>query len=212
MARIRISPTLLIGLLIVAFIGISLLFRVFLPYGDIFVGDTIKHGSNDAYFYMRLVDNVSNHFPQLTQFDPYFIYPSGNNVVSLPFFHWIIVFFAWIAGMGHPTQHTIDIIGVYLPAILGALTVIPVFFIGKTLFNKWVGGLAAGLIAMLPGEFLSRSMLGSGDNPVAEVFFTTTAMAFLILAIKTASKCQLSFTHILQRDWKGILKPLIYSL
>ena len=212
MSKLKISPALIIGLLLVAFFGISLLYRIYLPYGEIFVGGDIKYGSNDAYFYMRLVDGVSHNFPHLTQFDPYFIFPGGNNVVSLPFFHWIIAFFAWIAGLGHPSQHTIDIIGVYLPAIMGALTVVPVFFIGKALFNKWAGVLAAGLIAILPGEFLARSVLGSTDNPVAEVLFTTTALAFLIWAIKKASQNQLTFAHLFQRDWKIILKPLIFSM
>ncbi len=212
MTKLRISPALLIGLLVVVFFGVSLIFRIASPYGQIFVDDQIKYTHNDAYFYMRLVDNAANNFPHLTQFDPYFIYPGGLNVTSLPFFHWLIVFFAWIFGLGHPTQHLIDLIGVYLPAIMGALTVVPVFFIGKALFNKWAGVLAAGLVAILPGEFLSRSMLGSSDNPVAEVFFTATAMAFLIYAIKTASQNQLTFNHILKRDWKVILKPLILSL
>ena len=212
MAKIRIPPALLIALLLIAFIGISLAFRIYLPYGQIFVGDEIKYGSNDAYLYARLVDNLAHNFPHLTEFDPYFLYPGGNVVTSLPSYHWITAIFAWIAGGGHPDQHTVDMVGVFLPAILGALTIIPVFFIGKTLFNKWVGIFAAALIAILPGEFLSRSMLGSGDNPVAEVFFTTTALAFLILAIKSASQNQLSFTHIFKREWKVILKPLIYSI
>jgi asparagine N-glycosylation enzyme membrane subunit Stt3 len=212
MAKFKISPALLIALLIVAFFAISLVFRIHVPYGEIFVGDDIKYASNDAYYYMRLVDNAADNFPQLTQFDPYFIYPGGNNVASLPSFHWLIAVIAWIVGLGNPTQHTVDLIGVYLPAIMGALTIIPVFFIGKTLFNKWVGVFAAGLMAILPGEFLSRSMLGSGDNPVAEVLFTTTALAFLIAAIKNASQNRLIFTHLFQRDWKVILKPLIFSL
>jgi asparagine N-glycosylation enzyme membrane subunit Stt3 len=212
MTKFRISTPLLIGLLLAAFIVISLLFRILLPYGDIFVGDDIKYASNDAYYYMRLVDNLSHNFPQLTQFDPYFLYPGGNIVTSLPTFHWITAILAWMGGAGHPTQNIIDLIGVYLPAILGALTVIPVFFIGKTLFNKWVGVLAAGLIAILPGELLSRSMLGAGDNPVAEVFFTTTALMFLILAVKTAVQNQLSFAHIFKGDWKVMRKPLIYSV
>jgi len=90
--------------------------------------------------------------------------------------------------------------------------VVPVFFIGKALFNKWVGVLAAGLVAIMPGEYVSRTMLGSSDNPVAEVFFTAVALAFLIWAIKIASQNQMTFSHILKRDWKVILKPLIFSL
>jgi asparagine N-glycosylation enzyme membrane subunit Stt3 len=212
MSKIRFSTPLLIGLLIAAFIVISLIFRIFLPYGDIFVGNDIKYSSNDAYYYMRLVDNLSHNFPHLTKFDPYFLIPGGNVVTSLPTFHWMTAILAWIGGGGHPTEHVIDLIGVYLPAILGALTVIPIFFIGKLLFNKWVGVLAGGLIAILPGEYLSRSLLGAGDNPVAEVFFTATALAFLIAAVKTAVQRQLSFAHIFKGEWKVMLKPLILSV
>ena len=212
MTKFRFSPALLVVLLLIIFFGVSLFFRIYQPYNQIFVDDQIKYTHNDAYYYMRLVDNAATNFPHLTQFDPYYIYPGGNNVTSLPFYHWMIVFISWVAGAGHPTQHLIDLVGVFLPAILGALTLVPVFFIGKALFNKWAGLFAAGLVAILPGEYLSRSMLGSSDNPVAEVFFTATAMAFLIYAIKTASQNQLTFSSIFKREWKVILKPLILSV
>lgn len=212
MARLKISPALIIGILIVLFFVISLIFRIYLPYGDIFGTDSIKYANNDSYFYMRLVDNVSSHFPHMTQFDPYYLYPGGVNIVFMPFLHWIIAFLAWVIGLGHPTQQLIDMIGVYLPAIMAALTIIPVFFIGKALFNKWAGVLAAGLMAVFPGEYLSRTILGATDNPIAETLFTTTALAFLIYAVKSASQNQLTFANIWKRDWKVIRKPLICSL
>jgi len=119
MAKFKISPALVVALLIIIFFGVSLAFRICGPYNNIFVGDDIKYTHNDAYFYMRLVDNAANNFPHLTQFDPYMIYPGGHEVASLPLYHWIIAFFAWVIGVGHPSQHLIDMIGVYLPAILG---------------------------------------------------------------------------------------------
>lgn len=212
MTKLKIHPGLLIGILIAAFFGISLFFRIYLPYGKIFVDDWIKMSSIDVYFYMRLVDNLVYNFPHLTQFDPYLIYPGGGGVGSLSFFHQLQAGFIWIIGLGSPTQHTVDVVGAYFPTVLAALTIIPVYFIGKTLFNKWAGLLAAGLIAILPGEFMGRSILGGGDNPIAETLFTTTALAFLILAIKTAGQRQLSFKSIMERDWKLITRPLIYSL
>lgn len=199
-------------LLLAAFIGISLLLRIYLPYGQVVVGDTIKFQSTDSPFYMRQLDNLLAHFPQTTTFDPYYLYPGGINYAPLPLFEWIIAFFAWIAGAGHPTQHTLDMVAILIPAIMGALIVIPVFFIGKTLFNKWVGIFAAGLVAVFPGEFLSRTMLSCSDFPVVEVFFTTTALAFLIAAIKTAKQNQFTFSHLWKRDWKIVRKPLIYAL
>jgi asparagine N-glycosylation enzyme membrane subunit Stt3 len=64
----------------------------------------------------------------------------------------------------------------------------------------------------LPGEFLGRSILGFTDYHVAEVFFTTVAMLFLILAVKSGRDKQLSFSSLRHRQWVTITKPLIYSL
>ncbi|MCJ7606027.1 MAG: oligosaccharyl transferase, archaeosortase A system-associated, partial [Dehalococcoidales bacterium] len=113
---------------------------------------------------------------------------------------------------GSPTQHTIDIVGAYVPAIMAALTVIPVYFIGKALFNRWAGVMAAGLIAILPGEYLGRSILGFTDHHVAEVLFTSMTVMFLILAIKSARKRSLDFGHIMKGDWRTFRRPVIYAV
>jgi oligosaccharyl transferase (archaeosortase A-associated) len=212
MTQGKYSPSLLVAIILGAFFGIALCLRVSLPYDQVFVGDWIKFTGADAYYHMRLVDNLLHHFPQSITFDPYTFYPHGTNIVWPPFFDWLIAGIAWLVGLGSPTQRTIDIVGVYFPAILGALTVIPVFFIGKELFNRWVGVLSAGLIAIIPGEFLGRSILGFTDHHVAEVLFTTLTMLFLILAIKSAKQRGLSFNHLKRRDWSTIIKPLICSL
>jgi dolichyl-diphosphooligosaccharide--protein glycosyltransferase len=208
----KIHPRLIIGILIAIFFGVSLYLRIFLPYDQIFSGDWIKFSSNDAYYQMRLVDNLVHNFPKLTHFDPFFIYPGGAEVGGVHFFHWLLASIIWITGLGSPTQHTIDIVGVYFPAILGALTVVPVYFIGKALFHRWAGVLAAALIAILPGEFLGRSILGLADYHIAETFFSTVAILFLILAIKDAEQRQLAFSRLRHPDWKASVRPLVYSL
>jgi len=208
-----LSPVLLVGILLALFFGIALYLRIFLPYDQIFSGDWIKFASTDAYYNMRLIDNLVQHFPHRIMIDPYISYPSTAGIdIIPPFFHWLLGGIIWVIGLGSPTQHTIDVVGVYFPAVLGALTVIPVYFIGKVLFGRWAGVIAAGLIAIMPGEFLGRSILGFTDYHVAEWLFTTTAMMFLILAIKTSRERQLTISHLWHRDWAIISKPIIYSL
>ncbi len=194
------------------FFAIALTFRVYLPYDKVFGSDWIKFTGADAYYHMRLVDNLVHNFPRLLSFDPYLIYPGGGSVGSIRFFDWLLASITWVIGLGSPTERTIDIVGVYFPAVLGALTVIPVYFIGRELFGRWAGIFSAGLIAIMPGEFMGRSILGFTDHHVAETLFTTIAMLFLILAIKTAGQRQLTFNHIKRRDWTTSARPLIYSL
>jgi dolichyl-diphosphooligosaccharide--protein glycosyltransferase len=104
------------------------------------------------------------------------------------------------------------VVAAYVPPILGTLTLIPVYFIGKELFNRWAGVIAAALVAILPGEFLHRSLLGFTDHHIAETLFTTVFALFLIMAIKRARERDISFSHILSRDWSTITKPLVYTL
>jgi oligosaccharyl transferase (archaeosortase A-associated) len=208
----RLSTRVKCGLILAAIFGIALSIRTWLPYDGIFVGDWIRFQGNDPWYNMRLVENLLQHFPFRNAFDPFTYYPYGQAVPFAPFYDWFIGFVAWIVGFGHPSLHTAEVVGAYFPAVLGALVTVPVYFLGKVLFNRNVGLLAAALIAILPGEFLTRSLLGFTDHHVAEVLFSTIAMLFLILALKGAKEKAISFEHIWGRDWRTIRKPLLYSL
>ncbi len=210
MSQTKFSPRLITGIMLALFLGIALYFRVYLPYNYVFSGDWIKFTGIDAYYHMRLVDNLLHNFPQRITFDPYTLFPHGRTLDWPPFFDWLLAGIIWLVRLGSPSQRTIDVVGVYFPAVLGALTVIPVYFIGRALFNRWVGLLSAGLIALLPGEFLGRSILGFTDHHVAETLFTTVTMLFPILAIRSAKQRQLYLLSRNQPD--GLLTEEIASL
>lgn len=206
----KLLPRLIEGILVALFFGLALYLRAILPHDAVFVGDWIKFTGTDAYDHMILVDNLAHNLPHHSSFNPYLIYPGGGGI-TFSFFEYLLAGIIWLIGLGSPTQHVIDVVGVYYPAVLGALAVIPVYFIGKALFNRWVGVMAAGLIAILPGEFLGRSILGFTDQHVAETLFSTIAMLFLILAIK-AGQGKFTFDHLRKMNRAVIAKPLIYSL
>ncbi len=145
MIQKRFSPKLIVGIILAVIFGIALYFRAGLPYDQVFSGDWIKFTSVDAYYHMRLVDNLVQNFPNRLAIDAYSYFPYGALVTWFPFFDWLLAGIIWLIGFGAPSQHTIDVIGAYFPAVLGALTVIPVYFIGKELFNHWVGVISAGL-------------------------------------------------------------------
>lgn len=212
MNRTEFNSKLIAGIFLAVFFGAALFIRVVLPYDKVFVGDWIKFTGVDAYFFMRIVDNLVHNFPHLNAFDPYLLYPSGWSISAQTFWPYFISIVTWLFGFGSPSQHTVDMVGVYFPAVLGALTTIPVYFIGKTLFNRWAGVMAAGLIAIFPGEFLGRSILGFTDYHVAEVMFTTVTMLFLILAVKTGRDRQLTLGNLWHGQWATVTKPFIYSI
>jgi dolichyl-phosphooligosaccharide-protein glycotransferase len=129
--------------LLFIFFGVALYLRVAFLYNQVFVDNTVRYTTTDAYYFMRQVDNLVHNFPHLTSFDPYLSYPTGAVSGSQTLFARLLGGITWVCGLGSPTQHTIDLVSAYAPAVLGALTVLPVYFIGRTLFSQRAGILAA---------------------------------------------------------------------
>ena len=199
----KIPSWAVVVLLLLVIILVALWLRIVLPYNQVFVKDWVKMTGIDAYYYMRLIDNLMKHFPQLTEFDPYLQYPGGWAVGAVPdFFAYFMGAIIWLVGLGKADQHMVDVIAVYIPPLLAALTVLLAFFIGKTVGGKWMGLLSAGLLAILPGEFLNRSLLGYTDHHIAEVLFSSGMMLFIFLGIrKNQSK---TLGDMLKDGWRGI--------
>ncbi|MDO8567995.1 MAG: oligosaccharyl transferase, archaeosortase A system-associated, partial [Dehalococcoidales bacterium] len=208
----KLPLKLIIGISLAIFIGVSLWLRIYLPYDQIFTNGWIKFSSNDAYYYMRIIDNLAHNFPHLNGYDPYLIYPGGSAIGSIVFFGWFVSGIIWLISFGSPSQHTIDVVAAYYPAVLAALTIIPTYFIGKNLFGRGAGIIAAALIAIMPGEFMGRSILGFTDHHVAETLFSTLVMLFLILAIKSAGENKLTFEHLKKQDWAASRRTMLYAL
>jgi len=210
--RIKPSTTVIYGVALALIFAFALFLRTYFPYHNVFTGTWVRFQYEDAYYHMRVIENLSYHFPHRIFFDPFTFYPHGQTVFFAPFFDTLVGFFIWVIGLGHPSTQVIETVGAYFPAILGALVTFPVYFIGKELFNRTVGLIAAALVVILPGQFLLRSLLGFTDHHVAETFFSTLIILFLILAVKRAKEKELSFNSLRNRDWRSLRKPLVYSL
>jgi len=163
----------LLGLIVVG----AFLLRVVGQLDKVFVDGNVWFRGVDSWYHMRLVDNMMVNFPQLLHWDMYAGYRAGAQVGYYPLMHWIISLFGRIFDY--------EVVAAYLPPIVGALTLIPVYFIAKELFHKsWIALLTSLLVAVLPSEFLHRSLLGFTDHHCLEVLLMTTTFLFLILAHK----------------------------
>ena len=200
----------IVALLVI--VGLSLYIRVKIPYEKIFVDGEVWFRGTDPYYFIRHIENAVHNFPHVNAFDPYKVFPDGGAVLAQPFFVFLGAAIVRLFTFGSVDTHTVETIGAYIPPILGTLTVVAVFFIGKELVNKWVGLLSAALLIILPGEFLNRSLLGFADHHVVDSLLFTASMLFFIMAIRRARERKLSLNNLLQRNWSDFIKPLIYSL
>ncbi len=200
-----------IVLLFTAFL-ISLYIRAVLPHDSVFPGNGIfSISEDDGVYQMRVVDWIIHNYPHFLWFDPYTLYPSGQNQPWAPLFTFSLATIIWIVGLGSPSLDMTYTIGAYFPAILGALVIIPTYFIAKNVFeDRRVGILCAFIIALLPGHFLDRSILGFVDHHIAETLLSTFTMLFLILSVKAARRNKFTFNDIKAWNWKALSPSLPY--
>jgi len=192
--------------------GLALFIRIYFRQDDVFGSGWVRFAETDPWYHIRLLENLLQHFPQRISFDPYTFFPFGRNVFFAPFFDLILGFFVWVIGWGSPSQNTLEVVAAYFPAVAGALITIPVFFLGKELFNKNTGLICALLVAFMPGNFLARSLLGVTDHHVIEIIFRTVTLLFLILLIKSSRENEIRFSDVIHFNWGRCRKPLLFSV
>jgi oligosaccharyl transferase (archaeosortase A-associated) len=200
------------ALIVAAIFFVSLWIRTRPSYSVFLPSGFVKFTSNDAWYHIRTLKLLLEHYPHRIFFNPMTNYPNGSYIHFGPLYDQMMALTSLVLGLGHPGPGLVDAVGAYFPAVLGALTVIPVYYIGKYVGGHKTGILAAILIAFAPGQFLSRSVIGFTDHHVAESLISTFFMMFFMLALISAKKNKLHFEHVINKDFNVLKEPLIYSI
>ncbi|HDQ16014.1 MAG TPA: hypothetical protein ENN45_03045, partial [Bacteroidetes bacterium] len=142
----------------------------------------------DPYYNMRLVEVTyeTGAYPYYLEPDPLLNYPLGRSGARPPLLNMAALGFSRILT---PFMDEIDAIGLsmqFIPALFGALLVFPIYFIGKTLFNRKAGLIAAFFIAIIPIHIGSGhgSAFSLFDHDSLNLLIFFLAFLFLILGIK----------------------------
>lgn len=123
----------------------------------------------DPYYNMRLIEQTleTGRYPfyHAGELDPLLNYPIGRvgggraplmNMVAIGFSRVLLPFMDEVDAVGYSMQ--------FVPALFGALLVFPVYFIGKTVFGKKEGLIAAMIVSIIPLH------LGSGHGSAYALF------------------------------------------
>lgn len=149
--------------------------------------------------------------PLLKEFDPYYFYRNVQFIIGNGFpawFHWVD-YSAWypfgrfIAGDTYPGMvftavlfyYFVNAIGIsasaftvcyYMPLLFGALTPLVVYLLGKEIYDKRSGLLAAFFIAVSPA-IIQRQVVGFFDNEPFGIFLMLISFYFFIRSLKRGS-------------------------
>jgi dolichyl-diphosphooligosaccharide--protein glycosyltransferase len=142
----------------------------------------------DPYYNIRLVNTTvtTGQFPYYATDDPLLAYPFGHSGGRPPLLSMSAIGFSYLL---RPFMSEMDAVGyamAFVPALFGALLVFPVYFIGKILFGRKAGLLAALLIALIPIEVSSGhgSAFALFDHDSLNLLLYFVTFLFMILSIK----------------------------
>lgn len=130
---------------------------------------------NDAYYHARRIWYSVVHFPAVLDRDPYMNFPDGGQPIWTPTFDWLIAGGVRLLP-GQPDQQTMEAWIVWIPPVLGALTVVALYFLALRYFGRNVALLSGLILALLPAHFW-YSQLGFVDHHVAVALITTALLA-----------------------------------
>ncbi len=181
-----------------------------LPKAGVFLSNGfVRFGGNDPWYHLRNVESILHNFPNMLWFDAHTHYPFGTNQVFAPLYDMFLAAIIWVLGGGNPSQDLINNVSAYYPSFLGALVLIPTYFVAKWIFDdRRIGLLAVFILAVQPGQFLSRSMIGFNDHHIAETLLSTVTAMFFVMALNKAGKSGISFERIRDKEFES-LKPAI---
>ncbi len=183
----------------VALLGIFLMVLFFNTYFNFTSGQTINSEGTtlstkfylsgpDPYYNMRIIENTTQtgHYAFYSEPDPLLNYPLGKSGGRPPLFNMMAIGFSRVLS---PFMSEIDSLGYsmqFVPALFGALLVIPVYFIGEAIFGKRAGIIAALFTAIIPIHLSSGhgSAYSLFDHDSFNLLLYFLTFMFLVKAVK----------------------------
>jgi dolichyl-diphosphooligosaccharide--protein glycosyltransferase len=146
-----------------------------LPADGILVEGRTFFFGNDAYYHMRRIMYSVVHFPKTLGFDPYINYPDGAEAIWTPLFDWsIALLLRPLFGSIGPAA--LERVAVWIPPVLGAATVVAVYFLALRWFGLAAALIAGGVLSVLSGHFW-YSQIGFIDHHAAVTLAATGMLA-----------------------------------
>ncbi len=163
---------------------LALFLRSYFAYDLSADNDYIVSGGSDSYYWRRIID-YSVETGDSLYWDYLINFPDGLRNPRPPFYSMSVAVPAVIAAdMFDSVSDSIGFMFIWSTAFWGALTVVPVYLLGKETFGRRAGLISAFLLAVMPTH-VQRSVLSNADHDAFILFFIVLTFYFLLKSIKT---------------------------
>ncbi|HWH08062.1 MAG TPA: carboxypeptidase regulatory-like domain-containing protein [Candidatus Thermoplasmatota archaeon] len=177
----------LVALALVALFAIALFLRAYWNLDAATEGGQfILSGGSDPYYHKHAVDEIQARGFKTIEHDPLLNYPYGSINPNPPLFEWTIA----TAGLllqpffGGDLATSTWQATLWTAPVFGALTVFPVYFIARALFDDRRVGLVAALLWTISTSAIDASGIGAADHDATIMFFASLAFLFYIQTVR----------------------------
>ncbi|WP_324662027.1 oligosaccharyl transferase, archaeosortase A system-associated [Haloarcula sediminis] len=175
-------------------------------------GEVIFSGTDPWYHYRSTMFVVEN-WPATMPFDPWTRFPYGNRSGQFgTLMDQVFGTISIVIGLGDPSAHTVAMVALFAPAVMGAVAAIPTYYVGRRLAGRIGGVTAAGILALSAGLFLQRSVAGVYDHQVAEGLLQVTSVLAVMVAVSVAERDKPIYEQFLDRDVPALRASVGYAV
>ncbi len=136
----------------------------------------------DSYLFYRQMDDITKGGP-LPDYDPLILAPYGHHYDFFPWPYQYLGAYSYMFTKLFISDLQLWQYLIYFPPLLAALMAIPMYYIGKTLYDRKAGVLAAFFIVFDIG-IMSRSLGGDPDSDAIVMLLPLIIMALFLMAYK----------------------------
>ncbi|MFB6133765.1 MAG: oligosaccharyl transferase, archaeosortase A system-associated, partial [Halanaeroarchaeum sp.] len=153
------------------------------------VGGEVYLSGNDAWYHFRQIEYTIEHWPSVMPYDVWTGFAVGKDSGQFgTLFDQVIATVAIVLGLGSPSSELVRTVTAFAPVVIGSLVVVPTYLIARRLGGRNTGILAAVVLSLLSGTFLSRSLVGSADHNIAEPLMMSFGVLALMATIAVAER------------------------
>jgi dolichyl-diphosphooligosaccharide--protein glycosyltransferase len=153
-----------------------------LSWHSVYQSGGVYPNGNDAYYHLRRIRYTLENFPEVLRLDPLMNFPDGGQSIWPATFDWLIAALLLVLP-GIDTSNDFEKFAMWIPPILGALTIVIVYALSLRFFGRMVAVVSALAMAILPAHSL-YSRLGALDHHVLVAMVVFAMLGFSMALIR----------------------------
>ena len=198
--------------LIVALMVFMLWIRV-QSYDNFVIDGEYYFTGNDPWYHFRETTYTVMNYPFTMPYDIWTQYPSGRLAGQFgTLWDQMVATAILIVGFGNPTEAQAGAVMLVATPVMAVLCAIPVYYITRRYVNRPAALFSVLLLALVPGQFLTRSLVGSYQHHAAETFFMSVAVLAMLVALSVSNRHNPVWELVVDRDFEALKKPFVYSV